>query len=390
LAADGRVQAAREKVEAANCNHAAAARRYRPSIRNRTGYALLTDSPSFVFLGNAFPIVDNDFVGSATTARMPLYTGGQIDNGRNAASCQSNAARWDLRRTILDVKLEVVEAYVAILRAKRAVEVAESNVSSLDAHQKVVAAMLERGAVPRNDLLAAQVSVADAQQQEIRARNALAAARATYNRLLWRPLDRPVQLAEVEVPPASGEVAPLTDEAIATRPELAALTAQMNALRFQAESTLGALRPQLGAEGGFLFFESPSIEPDGMGTLMLSFEWTPYDGGVSRAKANALQHRANSVARSRDDTASQIALQVQNTWLDEQETRKRVLVTEKAIEQAEENLRVAKVRFSQGAAINTEVLDAEVLRTRTYSNYYDAVYDAVLATYRLRRAIGNL
>ena len=43
----------------------------------------------------------------------------------------------------------------------------------------------------------------------------------------------------------------------------------------------------------------------------------------------------------------------------------RIPVAAKAIEQAEENLRAAKVRFQQGAAINTEVLDAETLRTRT-------------------------
>ena len=74
----------------------------------------------------------------------------------------------------------------------------------------------------------------------------------------------------------------------------------------------------------------------------------------------------------------------------EQETRKRIDVTSKAISQAEENLRAAKIRFQNGAAINTEVLDAETLRTKSYDNYYNAIYDAVLATFKLQRAVGTL
>ena len=123
---------------------------------------------------------------------------------------------------------------------------------------------------------------------------------------------------------------------------------------------------------------------------MFGLEWTPYDGGASRSKSNALLHDANAMLRLRADMVSIITLQVQNTCLDEQETRKRIEVTAKAIDQAEENLRAAKIRFEKGAAINTEVLDAETLRARTYSNYYNAVYDAVLSTFRMGRVVGDL
>ena len=40
--------------------------------------------------------------------------------------------------------------------------------------------------------------------------------------------------------------------------------------------------------------------------------------------------------------------------------------------------------------INTEVLDAESLRTETRRNHDNATYDAVLAVLRLRHATGDL
>ena len=118
--------------------------------------------------------------------------------------------------------------------------------------------------------------------------------------------------------------------------------------------------------------------------------WAPYDGGIARSRANTLFEQAEAVLRHRADAQTKIALQVRTAWLDEQETRDRIRVTETAIEQAEENLRVAKLRFDQGKGTNTEVLDAETARTETYNNYYNALYDAILATYQLRRAVGTL
>ena len=44
----------------------------------------------------------------------------------------------------------------------------------------------------------------------------------------------------------------------------------------------------------------------------------------------------------------------------------------------------------KGQGTNREVLDAETLRTLSHSNHFNAVDDAVLAAYRLRRAVGTL
>jgi outer membrane protein TolC len=390
LATDQRIQAARQRVAAANFSVEAAQRGYRPSIVSETGYTFLTDSASFRFGGNDLVIFDDNFPMTSLMAKMPVYTGGRITSAVDAASCMSNAAGSNVERTQLDVKLAVASAYVMVLRARRSVDVAKAKVRSLEAQEKVVQTMLQRGEVPRNDLLAVQVELANARQDEVRAENKLANAEATYNRLLGRPLNTPVELVELRVPEASADVEVLVARALRMRPELSALSAQANALRHQATGEKAATMPQLGVEGGLLYLESPGIRPNTYGTLMLGLEWTPYDGGVARAKANSLLSQAASVSRTRADTTAAVRLAVQNAWRDEQESRTRIELATKALEQADENLRTAKVRFQKGAAINTEVLDAESLRTRTYNNYYDAIYEAILATYRLRRAVGSL
>jgi outer membrane protein len=390
LAVDQRIAASSDQIQAAECTTSAAVRSRVPSIKNTTGYTSLTDSPSFAFGGMGVTILDQDFVASATMAQVPIYTGGAISSAVNAASAQANATRHNHRKTILDVKLEVAIAYTTVLRAQKAVETAQANEESLRAHEKVIRTLLERGQVPQNDLLAAEVALADAVQKGLQAQNALAISRANYNRLAGRMLQEPVDLAELSLSPMAGQLEPLIQRALATRPELNVLACQAEALRHQAESTSAATRPHVGAQGGYVFFESPAVDPNSYGAVMLNLEWKPFDGGVTRSKSNSILHNANSVSRMRQNLQSVVRFEVQNAWLTEQETRKRIDVTSKAISQAEENLRAAKIRFQNGAAINTEVLDAETLRTKSYDNYYNAIYDAVLATFKLQRAVGTL
>jgi outer membrane protein TolC len=85
-----------------------------------------------------------------------------------------------------------------------------------------------------------------------------------------------------------------------------------------------------------------------------------------------------------------IELEVRAAWLNVHETQERVPVTQEAVAQAEENLRVVRDRYRNGEGTNTEVLDAEVLRSLSRNNYDTARYDAALAEITLARAVGLL
>jgi len=60
------------------------------------------------------------------------------------------------------------------------------------------------------------------------------------------------------------------------------------------------------------------------------------------------------------------------------------------VQQAEENLRVVRDRYRNGEGTNSDVLDAEALRTASLGNLDTARYDASLAELSLARAVGSL
>jgi len=119
-------------------------------------------------------------------------------------------------------------------------------------------------------------------------------------------------------------------------------------------------------------------------------QWLSTLDVITGDKASASERQTVALQEQHNDLVTNITLQVRQYWLDAQETSKRIRVTQKAIAQAEENLKVNRDRYEDGLSTNTEVLDAETLRTCSQNNHTNAIYDAVLAALRLKSAVGEL
>ena len=321
---------------------------------------------------------------------QPLYTSGRISSGIAAAESQVSANRDDLRRTVLDVKMNVAEYYVAVLSATKFLQVAQSKVSSLTAHLRDVSSLYEKGLVSKNDLLAAEVALADARQKALDTANKLEVAQAAYNRALGRVLTGNVQLAELQDDGARWDVNDLTARAMQQRPELAALAAQAQCLATASRKRAGQDRPpgrrarrlslsagslpgtqRPGGRDGRRGVECPRHGPRSQPCQRLERQGRGRDPSASRHPIADRLGGPSALARTGNGPPA-------------------VIVARQTTAQADENLRVARDRYQHQVGTNTEVLDAETLRIQAYTNLYDSTYQAVLAGLRLRRAVGSL
>ncbi len=395
LHADQRYEASRWNVSSSRSSYAAAKAERLPSVNLGANAYSLSEEPTMNVTMPALgamqlPLADQNSGGASALVTQPIYTFGRISSGIDAAAAAVQANQCDAYRTNLDVKMSVAELYVAVLRAARLVEVAQSKSASLTSHNRVVGDMFEKGVVSKNDYLAAQVALADAQQQLLEAQNGLEVVRAAYNRALGRPLTTPVRLADITDDGATGDVDQLTSRAMQQRPEISALSSQAIALRRQADSVKAKKLPQIGVTGGYIYEGNKYMDPNGYGVMMLNAQWNVVDFGRVSNQADALREKAEGVIRTRQDAESLIALEVRQKWLDLHTARERALVAKQATAQADENLRVAQDRYQQQVGTNTEALDAETLRVQAYTNFYNSSYQAILAGLRLRRAVGDL
>ena len=367
-----------------------------PQLGISGGYTALDEAPGFSFGGiTTDPVFSgDDFVSAGAQLRLPVYAGGAITAGVEAAEFGVSAAGSRLATVTQEIRLGTAEHYFAVLRAESAVNVAESYADSLRTHTADTKNRFEVGDVPRNDYLAASVTLANAEQQLLQARNNLDHARAAYNRFLGRALTAPVAVdpdAGVDgVLPDGAGLEELIAIARQERHELDALDAHSAALKRQAERARAAARPHLALTGGYQYLENQFLTRDQFWMAGIAVQWSLFDGGQARKKSASLEQKAIAVDHDRADLDSLIGLQVRRAWNDRIEAENRFAIATDAVAQSEENLRVVRERYQAGSSRNVEVLDAAALRERSLGNRDDARYEVALSRLRLARAAGVL
>ena len=398
LQQDHSLAAARNQAEAAGFEAQAARAQRWPTVAVGGSYTQLDDSPAFDFAFTGLPLTppelfeDDKYVMGSASLTIPLFTSGRISSSIAAAEARERGVGAQVTAATADVKLAVADSYVEVLRARKAHGVASSSVQTLEALTRDTTSMFERELVPKNELLAVQVALADARQNELRAANAAEVAAAAYNRRLGAPLDRPVELSEALAVPVelSQDLPALVEQAKSRRAELDAFDAQAEAYGQLARTERSRVLPQVALSGGYQYLENQFLDDETIGMAGIGVQWALFDGGQSRKRAAALDRNRRATEQQRADAASQIELQVRQAYLGIQESRQRVIVTAQAAEQADENLRIARERYTAGLGTQTQLLQAETLRVQALRNRDDASLDAGLAQLRLARAVGAL
>jgi outer membrane protein len=396
LAHDNTLAAAEADVEGAQARERAARSARWPVVDANGGYTRLNASPELDVSTpdgtfRSGPLFRNDrLVMGSVGVKLPLYAGGAISAGIHAAHQAVAAAKDEARVTRADLKLEVAQLYVSVLRARRALETSNSRVASLAAHANDVASMVGRELVSRSDLLAVQVTLANAQEERLRSSNAESLAFAAYNRLLGEPLERTVDLDDhlpADATLGNQPLAALVHDALAARSELKGLAAQADALAARSRAEEGSRLPQLALTGGYTHLDNQILDRENFAAVGVGVTWRLFDGGQARNEAAALSSESRAARRRLDDLRSEIELQVRQAWLDSQAAQARLSASRAAVAEADENLRTTRELYGAGMGTNTQVLEAVSLRVTAANNRDDSALDLELGRLELAHAV---
>jgi outer membrane protein len=331
------------------------------------------------------------------TVTQPLFTGFALVSTYELGKLGIDEAELQLELEKLDLVLAVKQAYFRILEADRLVEVAEKAVESLQSHVKVASSFHKVGMIPINDLLKAEVELSNAEHDLIQAENAAQLARASFNTILARPITMPVTIEDIRsFRPETGVFFEYVEEALEKRPEIRTVdvrleqTAQSRRLARSGYYPDVSLQYDYIQEGDEPYVEGSAIHDANRWQVMAVLSWTFFEWGKTRSAVHEVDSVRMQLIQTRSALEDQIRLEIKQAYLDLAEAEKNIPTTTKAVEQAEENLRVSRERYEAQVATSTEVLDAQTLLTKARTNYYRALYSHHLARARLERAVGLL
>ncbi len=333
-------------------------------------------------------------------ARQLLYSGGGVRAALDAASVTREAALLDIQSVIAKVLLDVRIRFADVLLNRQRITVQEQSVALLQEQLQNVKNRFEAGSVSQFEVLTAEVALANAQPALITARNAFRIAIDELRAVLGYQGNFVSDLRKV--PEFTGELVftpidyDLGEALLAARerrPELRRLEQLEKAREAGVVVARSDYLPELSLIVGYegrkdRASNSFSDTRDGW-TAGVQGSWAIFDGARTRGRVTQARAQLAQARLSVSEQTLAIEVEVRRAISSLQEAAELAAAAEKVVGQATEALRLADVRYRNGAATQLDVLQARQALTEASLNKLEANYRHTIALATLRKAIAE-
>ena len=327
---------------------------------------------------------------NSLTASLPIFTGGKLSGTIKQAKANYQYNEVGVQRTYNEMRSTVTNGYFTMLQADNMQKLSAESVTRLEDHLKNVQAQYDVGVVAKVDVLRSQVELANAKQTLIQAENSYQVAEANMNKIVGLPMDTNLKLDNLLVYNAYDKN---MDDCLAYaaehRPELMQAKYGVDAAKGALMVARSGHMPQVAASATQQWSDSnwPGDE-DGKWGVGVNVSLNVFDTGVTLSKIHGAEADLKKAQETYRDTVDSVNLDVRSNYLGLREAEKRISTTKLAVEQADEDYRIAQLRYMSGVGTNTDVLDAQVALTQAKTNYTQALYDYNTSKTALETSIG--
>ncbi len=331
--------------------------------------------------------------------RQVLYAGGGVSAALDAARTTRLAAELEIQAVVNEVLLQVRTRFADVLLNRERIEVQEKSVALLQEQLQNAKNRFDAGSVSQFEVLTAEVALANAQPALITARNAFRIAvdelRAVLGyRASYADAQKiPAFEGELVFAPAAYELEAALSAARAKRPELRRLEQLEEAREAGVTVARSDYLPEVYLTGGYegrksRFSNSVSDSVDGW-VAGVEASWAIFDGARTRGRVAQARAQLNQARLTLAEQTLAVEVEVRRAISSLQEAAELAQAAGKVVEQAEEALRLADVRYRNGAATQLDVLQARQALTEASLNRLEANYRHTIALATLRKAIAE-
>jgi len=322
---------------------------------------------------------------------QPLFAGFGIINQYKMAGYGLEIAEANEQFVRQNVILQARSVYFTVLKAEKLLQVTLETENQIEAQKDVAKNFYEVGMSPLNDLLQAQVELANATQEVILAKNDLEKAVSNLNILLRRPINSPVKLEDIQdFSPFEHNLEYCLQMAEENRVEIKMANIDIALAEKDIKLAQKDYYPTVSLIGSYYKIgEEWNVEDDSLWDIRAVASWDFWEWGRTAYGVKEKDSRLAQASLKKHQTLDDVSIEVQQAYLRTRAAEKFIATVETAIEQAKENFRINEERYKEQVATSTDVLIAQTLLSRTMTNYYSALYEYKIAKASLYRAMGQ-
>jgi outer membrane protein TolC len=113
-----------------------------------------------------------------------------------------------------------------------------------------------------------------------------------------------------------------------------------------------------------------------------------FDTNLTLSKVKQAETEVAQATEKFRQTKDSVSLEVRQAYLSMKEAEKRIETSQVAVAKADEDFKIAQVRYSAGVGTNLDVIDAQLALAQAKTNYIQALYDYNTSKAKLDKAMG--
>jgi outer membrane protein TolC len=305
----------------------------------------------------------------------------------SAASQAERLAKLSTEAQRREILFIVAQAFYGATASQSAL-MAQTRLLELNqAREKDTLARYEAGTVTKVAVLRAQLDRTRAEQDLLRSRNSLAAAKLALATLLQRSPD--FELAPPPEPQLPPQDTNLEEAALTYRPDVVASRENVDLALTQRRGVWLSYLPSLGVSGAYRASNAAGFTGQNTSWLItLAAQWTLWDGGLREANLREQSARVAEAEALRDASEARAREEVARYQLELQSAMANRAKAQEAVELARESQRLTDVSFRAGVATYLEVADINTTLTQAEVGLVAERLQASLAALRLLKTVG--
>jgi outer membrane protein TolC len=342
--------------------------------------------------------INHNASGNANLSQL-LFDGSYLI-GLKAASVYIELARKNLAASKITVAENVTKAYYSVLVNEEQLGLLNTNVARLDSLLRETTELNRQGLAEKLDVQRIEVQRNNlrSQVQNVERLQELSVTLLKFQ--MGYPLNEPIGISE-KLAKADFSDPTVLDVSLpfnyASRIEYSTLQVQRALQELDVRNITAGYYPNLRLTGNYGyasgsdvfsgFFNRPWFN---QASVSLALNIPIFDGfskkyriAQSRNTLLKIDNSRRLLEQSIDLQLRQSQTQLRNQWFTLQEQKKN-------LDLSNEILRVTRIKYKEGVGANIEVINAEASFREAQTNYYNALYNALVAKVDLDKAAGRL
>ena len=325
------------------------------------------------------------------TLQQPIFDQGKYFILRPQADISIEIAELSLEASKQSIILGIIKAYINTLKADETLAIAEESKDRLAEHLRVTQRRFEVGQVAKNDVLRAEMELANSESELIHAEKALALSYEALKKIMFFE-DENLSIHPISyIHKDQRSMKEMIYNAYEKRPDYLQMVKAKELAQKGVSLAKTDFFPTISIFGEYEK-SSEHFLPDNYTSYTVggSISVPIFEGGIRSVKLGRARHDHSLAEYKEADMKKQVRLEVIEAFLHIEDLLATLKAIDKQIEHAQENMRIVKLRYQEGEATNLDVLDANLLLVKAKTDFATLNYDIMEAGFAVDKAVGNL